>query len=126
MIAEQAPPTAVDSSLPAPTVPKAQAVALGTASIKSTQTVDFATRLSALRDEVGIFSQYVARMETTLNVQTLFRTDGVTSQAFTDDSGITLFTLERKPGLLSDSELRDKTRMYLFGIHKRRYRRPRQ
>lgn len=82
--------------------------------------------LSAIDRDIGIFPQYFANMDTTLDVQVVFRTDGVTSQAFTDNRGTPMFTLDRKPSLLQDKELRDKSHMFILGIHKRRFRRPKQ
>lgn len=71
--------------------------------------------------EVGILPQYIAKVETTL------LHSGMTSQTFTDERGTSVFTLDRRPGgRFEDKELRDMTRMYIFGIHRRRFRRPRQ
>lgn len=78
--------------------------------------------LSAVDPPVGIFSQYIAKAETALTVDTKQRSDGMKTQTFST-STIPLFTLDCRPGSTRDRELRDMSRMFILGIHKRRFRR---
>ncbi|CZT18737.1 uncharacterized protein RCC_04581 [Ramularia collo-cygni] len=98
-------------------------------SVEEIDTSESSMQLDAMEYAVGIFPQYFASEETTLDVQVIFRNEGLTSissHAFADKMGTHIFTLDRRPGLLGDRELRDRSNMFLFGIHKRRFRRPRQ
>lgn len=118
----------VDRNPTASSVPVSEA-AMETAtlhSIRETDTPEKTDQLAEMEFAIGIFPQYFASRETTLDEQVVFRTDGITTHAFADQRGRPVFTLDRKPSLLEDRELRDKSHMFLLGIHKRRFRRPRQ
>lgn len=94
--------------------------------IQDPDVLDSSIVLSGIDGDIGFFPEYVPKAETVLNMQMICRDDGGTSQVFADEQGDSLFTLDRGSGPLSDKELRDMRRMFVFGMHKRRFHLPRQ